>query len=127
MKAKLLTLSIASALALGTSAVLYAGEHGGPHGPGGPEHGFSLEHVAKELDLTAQQQAQVAPIVEQVKPQMKAIHEEAMAKSRAVMETASAQIRPLLTPEQQAKLDKLQAAHEKMHEAMKELHDARTE
>jgi Spy/CpxP family protein refolding chaperone len=128
MKAKLITLSLAGAFALGTSA-LYAGRPGGGggpdcHGDGPHQMGFGLEHVTKELDLTAQQQAQVAPIIDAAKPQILAIHREAMEKTHAIMQSSVAQIRPLLTPEQQQKLDKLQQAHEKMREAMKELHEA---
>jgi hypothetical protein len=35
------------------------------------------------------------------------------------------QIRPLLTPEQQTKLDAIIKAHEDLHNAMKELHEAK--
>jgi len=48
-----------------------------------------------------------------------------MEKTRAVMENAGAQIRPLLTPQQQAKFDALKKAHEDMMNAMKEMHSAR--
>jgi Spy/CpxP family protein refolding chaperone len=113
-------------------ATLQAGEHGekgeGRHGDRGGHHkmmGFGMKHMTKDLDLTPQQKAQVDPIIEQVKPQMKAIHEEAMAKSHAIMEDAMAKIRPLLTPEQVQKLDKMKAAHEKMRDAMKEMHEAK--
>jgi Spy/CpxP family protein refolding chaperone len=127
MKTKLMKLSLAGALALGTAAALYAGpREGGPdcHGGGPQKMGFGLEHVTKELNLTAQQQTQVAPIIDAAKPQILAIHREAMEKTQAIMKASAAQIRPLLTPEQQQKLDKVQQAHEKMREAMKELHDA---
>jgi Spy/CpxP family protein refolding chaperone len=90
-------------------------------------HGFGLKHVTKELDLTPQQEAQVKPVIDAAKPQLRAIHEEAMQKSRAIIDASIAQIRPVLTPEQQAKLDKLQAAHEKMREAMREMHEAKAD
>lgn len=132
MNRKLLTLTIAGALALGGGAALQAkgpgeeehGRHG--RGPGHGDHmGFGMEHMTKRLDLTPQQQAQVNPIIEQVKPQIKAIHEEAMKKSHAVMEESMAKIRPLLTPEQVQKLDKMKAAHEKMREAREAMREAR--
>jgi Spy/CpxP family protein refolding chaperone len=92
----------------------------------GPDHwGNPLEHLTKELDLTPDQQAKVSPIVDQAKPQIQAIHQEAMEKMRAVMENATAQIRPLLTPQQQTKFDAIKKAHEDMHNAMKEMHQAR--
>ena len=72
----------------------------------------------------ADQKAKVQPIVDATKPQMQAIHQEAMQKAKSVMENAMTQIRPLLTPEQATKLDAMKAAHEKMREARKEMHDA---
>lgn len=87
--------------------------------------GNPLEHLTKELDLTPDQQAKVAPIVDQAKPQVQAIHQEAMQKMRAVMENCGAQIRPLLTPQQQAKFDAIKKAHEDMLNAMQEMHQAR--
>ena len=99
------------------------GEHG--HGPGHGPWGNPLEHISKELNLTPDQQAKVAPIIDQAKPQVVAIHEEAMQKMKTVIENAVAQIRPLLTPEQQTKLDAIKKAHEDMHNARQEMHEAR--
>jgi len=48
-----------------------------------------------------------------------------MTKAKAVMDASLTQIRPLLTQEQQTKLDGIVKAHEDMHNAMKELHDAK--
>jgi protein CpxP len=127
MKRTLIALTISGGLALGTLGV-FAGEHGQGHGPGGMGHGRwgnPLEHLTKELDLTPDQQAKVSPIVDQAKPQMQAIHQEAMERMRAVMENTTSQIRPLLTPEQQTKFDAIKKAHEDMHSAMKEMHNAR--
>ncbi len=124
MNRKLLALTIAGALALGSGATLQAkgGDgHGGRHGKGG----MGIEKMTKGLDLTPEQQAQVTPILEQTKPQIKAIHEEAMKKSQAVMADTMAKIRPLLTPEQVQKLDRMQAAREKMRAAREEMRAAR--
>lgn len=87
--------------------------------------GDPLGHLTKELNLTSDQQAKVAPIVDQAKPQIKAIHEEAMQKVKSVMENAAAQIRPLLTPEQQTKFDSIRKAHEDMMKAHHEMQEAR--
>ncbi|MGI8819908.1 MAG: hypothetical protein ACR2ID_03415 [Chthoniobacterales bacterium] len=132
MKRTLITLAIASTLGLGAIAGLQAEDHGGrgghrgKHGGmGGGRWGNALEHLTKDLDLTPQQQATVGPIVEQTKPQIKAIHQEAMQKTHAVIENAEAQIRPLLTPEQQQKLDAMKKAHEDMKNARREMRDAR--
>ncbi len=138
MKRQLLALAACSALALGSTFTLLAGEpepgrgpgygehHGGMRGHGpGPMGGNPLEHLTRELNLTEQQKTQVAPIVEQAKPQIKAIHEEAMQKMHAVMENATAQIRPLLTAEQQTKLDAMKKAHEDEMKAHQEMDQAK--
>ncbi len=126
-KSKLIALTVAGALTLGTIG-LYAeenakGEHPFGHHGG---HEFGIEHLTKELDLTADQQAKIQPIVEAAKPQIKAIHEDAMQKIRAIMEGAGAQIRPILNAQQQAKFDAEKKAHQDMMNAMKEMHDARS-
>ncbi len=122
----------ASALSLGGLTYLQAkdpGEHGPKHehhGPG-PGHmmGNPLEHLSKELDLTDEQKTKVQPIIDQTKPQLAAIHQEAMQKMHALMESTTAQIRPLLTPQQQQKLDAMKKAHEDMRKAMEEMQDAK--
>jgi Spy/CpxP family protein refolding chaperone len=124
MKLNLIAITVGAALSLGS---LVAFAQPGPGGPGMHHHGEwgnPLEHLTKELNLTPDQQAKVAPIVEQAKPQMQQIHREAMEKARAVMENTTAQIRPLLTAEQQQKLDALKKAHEDMLAAHKEMEAA---
>ncbi|HEX8281577.1 MAG TPA: hypothetical protein VF551_09375 [Chthoniobacterales bacterium] len=128
MKRTLIALAACATLAVGSLAVYAQG--GGDGGPRGKGHGHRmgggnpLEHLTKKLDLTAQQQAQVAPIVDQAKPQIRAIHEEAMQKTRAILENSAAQIRPLLTPEQQQKFDAMKKAHEDMMNARRAMHEA---
>ena len=125
MTRKLITLMAACGLTLGGLTYLRANEPG-EHGPD-PKHqhmGNPLEHLSESLDLTAEQEAKVQPIIDQTKPQIAAIHQEAMEKMKAIMESTTAQIRPLLTPPQQEKLDAMKKAHEDMHKAMQEMHDA---
>jgi Spy/CpxP family protein refolding chaperone len=127
MKRNLLALTAVVAIALGGFAVAVA-ENGASGGHGRWRgHAFGLEHMTKSLDLTPEQQAKVQPIVDQTRPQIVAIHEEAMQKTKAVMDGAMSQIRPLLTPEQQKKLDAQQKAHEDMRNARKELHESMKE
>lgn len=124
MKRKLITLTTAAALALGTAVTMNA-HPVGKGGRGGHRKMMRIEHLTKELELTEAQKAQVQPIVDQAKPQLRQIHQEAMEKSKAVMETAAAQIRPLLTAQQQTKFDGMRAAHEKMRQARRELREAK--
>jgi len=114
----------ACGLTLGGLTYLHAGEH--EHGPGPQMHhmGNPLEHLSEKLELTPEQKTKVQPIIDQAKPQIAAIHQEAMEKMRAVMESTGAQIRPLLTAPQQEKFDAMKKAHEDMHKAMQEMHEA---
>ena len=97
-------------------------------GPGGAGHwhghAFGLKGITDKLDLTADQQTKVQPILDAAKPQIAAIHQEAMQKMQTVMDSTLSQIRPLLTADQQKKLDAIQKAHQDMMNAQKELHDA---
>ena len=109
MKITLLTLSAISALSLGSPLFAQAPDAGGQdsHRGGRGQHN-ALERMTENLDLTAEQKAKVQPIVDQAAPQLETIHRDAMEKSKAVVKNAMAQIRPMLTPEQQKKLDEAQ-------------------
>ena len=123
MKRNVLTLVAASAIALGGFVVVQA--QPGPGGSGGWHgHGFGLQRITEKLNLTSDQQTKVQPIIDGAKPQIAAIHQEAMQKMKTVMDSTMSQIRPLLTPDQQKKLDDIQKAHQDMMNAHKELHDA---
>jgi Spy/CpxP family protein refolding chaperone len=126
MKRNVLTLVAASAIALGGFVVVQA-----QPGPGGGGrwhgHGFGLQGITEKLNLTSDQQTKVQPIIDGAKPQIAAIHQEAMQKMKTVMDSTISQIRPLLTPDQQKKLDDIQKAHQDMMNAHKELHDATQE
>ena len=128
MKTKLIALTGALVLSLVPLAIVNAEDQPGPgrhrHGEHGKHH-MMLERLGEDLNLSADQKAKVQPIVDQARPQIRAIHEEAMQKTKAIMDSTMTQIRPLLTPEQQQKLDAMQKAHEDMRNARKEMHDAR--
>ena len=121
MKRNVLALTAAGAIALGGFGVLQAqpGAGGGWHG-----HAFGLQGLTKQLDLTSDQQTKVEPILDAAKPQLVAIHQEAMQKAKGIIDSSLSQIRPLLTADQQKKLDAIQKAHQDMLNAHKELHDA---
>src|SRR5437763_3912526 len=96
MKRNLLTLAAVSAIALGGFVVAQA-QPG--HGGGGPwhGHGFGLEHLTKELNLTSDQQTKVQPIIDHAKPQIDAIHLEAMLKMKADKDGDKSMIHQMLT------------------------------
>jgi periplasmic protein CpxP/Spy len=122
MKRNLLTLAVAGAIALSGFVVVQA-----QPGPGGRGHAFGLQRITEKLNLTSDQQTKVQPILDAAKPQIRAIHQEAMQKMKTVMDSTLSQIRPLLTAEQQTKLDDIQKAHQDMMNSHKELHDAMQE
>ena len=123
MKRNLLAIAAAGAIALGGFVVVQAQPGpGGRHWHGG--HAFGLRGITEKLDLTADQQAKVQPILDAAKPQIAAIHQEAMQKMHTVMNNTLSQIRPILTADQQKKLDAIEKAHQDMLNAKKQLHDA---
>ena len=119
MKRNVLAIVTAGAIALGGFVVVNA-----QPGPGGHGHAFGLKGITDKLNLTADQQTKVQPILDAAKPQVAAIHQEAMQKMQTVMKSTLSQIRPLLNADQQTKLDAIQKAHQDMMNAHKELHDA---
>jgi Spy/CpxP family protein refolding chaperone len=124
LKRNLLTLAAVGAIAL--SAIAQAGDKEN-HGGRGWHRGNHLERVTETLNLTPEQRAKIQPVIDQAKPQIKAIHQEAKQKAKAVMDNTLAQIRPMLTAEQQKKLDELKKAHEEMRDAAKKLHDLKND
>jgi Spy/CpxP family protein refolding chaperone len=128
MKRKLMVLTGAILLSLVAWLTVNAEDFdgGGRHGRGGwHQRGMMLDRLSDDLNLSADQKAKVQPIVDQARPQIRAIHQEAMQKTKAVMDNTMTQIRPLLTPEQQQKLDAMQKAHQDMRNARREMRDAR--
>jgi protein CpxP len=123
MKRNLLAVTAAGAIALGGFIITQAQADPGS-GCGHHNHAFGLQDLTGKLNLTADQQAKVQPILDATKPQLAAIHQEAMEKAKSVMDGALSQIRPLLTPDQQNKFDAIQKAHQDMMNAAKELHQA---
>jgi periplasmic protein CpxP/Spy len=126
MKRNLLTFAAIGALALAGYAFAEPqggfGGHGGWHG-----QGMAMGHLTKALNLTADQQAKVQPLIDQARPQIVAIHKDAMEKTHAIMDKTMSQIRPLLTADQQKKFDDMQKARQDMRNAMQEMHNASKE
>ncbi len=128
MKTKLIALAGALVLSLGALVIANAEDQSAPGNHHFREHGMHhqmmFDRLGEDLNLTADQKAKVQPIIDQTHPQIRAIHEEAMQKTKAIIDNAMTQIRPLLTPEQQQKLDAMKKAHEDMRNAHAEMRDA---
>ena len=85
----------------------------------GPPHSGDVpdrmrEHLRRALGLTAEQENKIAPIVDATSAKLETIRVETAERVRTVMEDSKKEIAPLLTPEQQKKLEKLDSEHRKM-------------
>ena len=81
------------------------------------DHAFALEKVTMALHLSADQRARVEPVMVEAGPRISAIEADARTKKHGVIDTALSQIRPLLTQDQQKRLDELQKARDDVHTA----------
>jgi Spy/CpxP family protein refolding chaperone len=126
MKLRLLTVACAAALATTSIASPQDPAAKDPSGncPRHHQWGNGLAHMTKTLDLTAEQQAKISPILEQAKPQIIAIWQESREKIKAIRDNTRSQIRPLLTAPQQQTLDAIHKAHEDMMKARQEMREA---
>jgi Spy/CpxP family protein refolding chaperone len=85
----------------------------------GPPHsgdvaGRMREHFRKALDLTAEQETKITPIIDATSTKLEAIRIETAERVRAVMEESKRELAPQLSPEQQKKLEKLETHHRKI-------------
>jgi len=85
----------------------------------GPPHSGDIgdrmrEHLRRVLGLTAEQETKIKPIVESTTAKLESIRVETAERVRTVMEDSKRDIAPMLSPEQQKKLDKLESEHRKM-------------
>jgi len=127
MKRNLLTLMVTVAIVLGGIVMVKAQPEAGSGGGRGHGTRLMLERLRQELNLTSEQQTKVQPIIDQAKPQIATIRREAMQKIKAVMDSTMSQIRPVLTPDQQRKLDDIQKPHQGRMNAHKEPDDTMPE
>jgi Spy/CpxP family protein refolding chaperone len=79
--------------------------------PGPPPFGKPnlSDMLARMLLLTDAQKAQLQPYIDAVQPQLEANHEQVRQADGALLKQLYASIRPLLTAEQQTKLDAFEA------------------
>ena len=129
MRNALCTFALASLLALGGSAALAqdnAAPPAPPQGHGYGHHGMNpeaqLQHLTKQLNLSADQQAQIKPILESRDQQAKQLWEDQSlapqdkhAKMKAIQEDSKGKIEAVLNDTQKQKYEALQA---KMQERM---------
>ena len=121
MKKSLVCALLAMTMTLG-GAALYAQDTMGQGGPGGGHHMMSadqqLEHMTQMLNLTADQQQKIKPILENQQTQMQALHQDTSmsqadrrSKMMQIHQNTQQQIGAVLTPEQQQKWQQMQEQH----------------
>jgi Spy/CpxP family protein refolding chaperone len=84
----------------------------------GPPHSGDVaeqmrQHLRRQLDLTSEQASKINPIIDATTAKLEAIRVETAGRVHAVMEESKRQVAPQLTPEQQKKLEQLEAEHRK--------------
>jgi Spy/CpxP family protein refolding chaperone len=72
------------------------------------------EHLRAELKLTPEQVEQISPIVDQATSNLEAKREQTGREVRAIFEEMHKRISPLLTPEQQQRLEQMEQRHRQM-------------
>jgi protein CpxP len=85
-----------------------------------------IKHLSKKLNLSADQQGKLKPILEDQRKQMEAIHsdsslsrEDRFSKMQALRQSSDTQIKSVLTDDQQKSFDKMRADQQ---ERMKQWH-----
>ena len=127
MRKTLCTLALTGLLSLAGSAALaqdnttatppQQGQGQWGHGPRGMNPEAQLQHLTKHLDLTADQQAQIKPILESRDQQAKQLWQDqslapagsAHAKMKAIQEDSKAKIEAVLNDTQKQKYEAMQA------------------
>lgn len=77
-------------------------------------HQRMRNHLQRELHLSPEQSAQVAPILDRMAQELDAIREETRARVTATMSQSHQEMLPLLAPEQQKKLNEMRERHRRM-------------
>ena len=83
----------------------FRGRHGGMMGD------RMREHIARELDLTPEQQRELDPIIDRTTKELHAIRQETAERVTRTMEAAHRDFAPHLTPEQRDKVAKMKLRH----------------
>ncbi len=77
-------------------------------------HQRMRNHLQRELQLTSEQSEQVGPILDRMTQQLDAIREETGRRVGVTMSQSHDEMLPLLTPEQQKKLNEMRERHRRM-------------
>jgi Spy/CpxP family protein refolding chaperone len=73
-----------------------------------------MEHLVKRLNLTAEQQTKIQPIVADAETKIQSLRRDEVERGSQIFKAANEQISALLTPEQKVELQKMESEREKM-------------
>ena len=73
-----------------------------------------MAHLIRDLNLNADQEAKIQPIVTDAAAKLQALHHEEMEQGSQIFKAANDQINALLTPDQQVEMQKMEAERQKM-------------
>jgi Spy/CpxP family protein refolding chaperone len=121
MHSRLLTLALGGMLTLGATGAAIAQDtppSQGQPGPGGPRHmdpDRQLQHLTKELDLTADQQSQIKPVLVDRQQKLQSLfqdqslsQDDRRAKARSLIGDSNSKIEAVLNDEQKQKFEAMQ-------------------
>ena len=124
MKKLIALTALAMALTVvGGSAWAQMGPGGGSggHGPMSPDQ--RLQMMTRQLNLTADQQQKIKPLLESEGQQMQTLHqdtslsqEDRMSKMKQIRQSTNEQIKSSLNPDQQQKFDEMMSRHGHGHD-----------
>ena len=91
----------------------------GPHFTQGPPGAQEMRnrwmtHLSWRLHLTDEQKAKIEPIVWDAEKRIEDAHREDVGRISGIMQAANASIKPILNPDQQAELEKMESERERM-------------
>jgi Spy/CpxP family protein refolding chaperone len=73
-----------------------------------------MAHLTERLSLTADQQSKIQPILADAESKIRALHRDELERGSQIFKETNAQISALLTPAQQAELQKMESEREKL-------------
>jgi Spy/CpxP family protein refolding chaperone len=73
-----------------------------------------MTHLTERLNLTADQQAKIQPILADAATKIQSLHRDEVERGSQIIKGIDDQISPILTPEQKVELQKMESEREKM-------------
>jgi len=96
------------------------------HLPGGDQMGREMmQRLTSQLDLTAEQQDKIRPIVDRTADELRELRRTAQRASAAALVRMHNEVAPLLTPAQKIKLDELDAKQRERWDRLKRFGEER--